>query len=665
MSDLAPYNLLPRRLFLGFFAAAALGAVVCVLAPAAHADESDRTQSTTSLRTSDGAQEFVISASRLPTDPARIGSSITVIDRREIEERQVSHVADILRDQVGVDIVQSGGSGGNAVAFIRGGNSEHTLVLIDGIEINNPGSPNRAYNFADLALDNVERIEILRGPQSTLYGSDAIGGVINIITRRGQGAPRFTISAEGGSYETFIERISGSGGDERANFSLGMSREDSGGISAARSGAGNSEQDAYHNTSASMRIGLTPHEQLEANLYLRYVNAHTDLDDTGGDLGDDPNRLLRDEQFFTRAEVLTKFFGGTLAQTYGVSYSDQRIDDDDNPDSAHPVDFLRSNFEGNLLKFDLQNNIIADQYQTFVLGVETEQEEADSLFNSESDFGPFVEDPDVQDARSNGYYLQDQIAIGERFFTTAGLRVDDHSRAGSETTWRVAPAVLFQEIGVRLKGAYGTGFKAPSLVQLFSSFGNPDLEPEKSRGWEVGAEKTFCDERAVLGLTYFHNRYENLITFNSGTFRSENIGDAASKGFEVSASFRPIERITLATGYTYTDTEDRDTGLALLRRARNKVATSISYSPVEGTALRLDHQYVGPRADTDFAAFPAERVTLSGYSVVNITATRRLTERVELFARVENLFDREYEDVLGFGRRGLAAYTGIKVNLDG
>jgi len=607
--------------------------------------------------------EVIVSATRVDTERHELGSSVDLLPEAEIRATKKTRMLDVLKEVPGIDVVQSGGPGGNTAVFIRGANSEHTLVLIDGIEANNPAATNRSFNFSELSLDNIERIEILRGPQSVLYGSDALGGVVNIITKKGAGEFNAQASTEAGSYETFVEKAGISGAGERVNYSLAFSREDTGGVSAASSQSGNNEQDGYQNTAFSSRIGITPHENVEGSAYLRLNRSRAELDNSGGAFGDDPNRVAHTDQTFVRGEAKTSFFDDRLVQIYGISWSDHDLDDDNDPDSAHPGELLRSTFEGELLKLDLQNNMMVADWNTLTFGIETEEEQASSAFRSDGAFGPFESVFPEEDSRTNGYYLQDQLNIGENFFAALGIRVDDHSRFGEETTWRFAPTYLIREMGTRLKGAYGTGFKAPSLVQLFSEFGNADLEPEESTGWDLGIEQTLIDETLTLGVTYFENEFEELITFDADTFIFENIAEAESLGFETFIKYAANEDVLVNLGYTYTDTEDRSSAEALLRRPRHKVGTNLQYAICADTRLRLSYTLVGERSDNDFAAFPATRVRLGSYGLFGASLSYTGIEQLELFARIDNIFDKEYEDVLGFGAPGLAAYAGVKVAL--
>ncbi|MCI5066394.1 TonB-dependent receptor plug domain-containing protein, partial [bacterium] len=287
------------------------------------------------ITAADSEVPIVVTAHRSVTPQSKVGSSFTVITEEQIEQSQRTHVSEILRDVPGIDVVRSGGRGGNTSIFLRGANSEQTLVLLDGIELNNPGNPARAFNFADLTLENVERIEILRGPQSGLYGSDAIGGVINIITKTGEKGTSAEVSSEAGSFDRYVQRARVSHGVQGGNLSLGVTREDEGGISAAEERDGNSEDDGFENTSVTLRAQLQPSETLTIDNTFRYNRSSTDLDNAGGFLGDDPNRELDNEQLFWRTAASARFFDGVWTPTVGVSLSDHEFTDRNDSDPAH------------------------------------------------------------------------------------------------------------------------------------------------------------------------------------------------------------------------------------------------------------------------------------------------------------------------------------------
>ena len=609
-------------------------------------------------------EEVVVTATRIETASSEVGSSITVITNQQIEQRQNTTVPEILRTVPALDVVRSGGPGGQTSVFIRGAKSEHTLVLIDGIEMNDPITPGRSYDFANLTTDNIERIEIIRGPQSTLYGSDAIGGVINIITKRGKGKPSGFVSAEGGSFNTFTEKAGVSGGNKWANYSLGISRWDTDGISAANEKDGNHEKDGYENTSISTRLGVTPAENLDADFILRYINAKADIDNSGGVGGDDPNNKADLEQLFFRTQVRLFLFNDLWEQKLGFSLTDLDRDYRNDTDADHPSDLDRSSYDGKILKFDWQHNLYLHETNTLTLGIENEEEKGKSKYYSESAWGPYTSSFKEKTARTTGYYLQDQVKLRDSWFTTLGVRLDDHSRFGSETTYRIASAYLVRQTGTKFKGTYGTGFKAPSLYQLYSQYGNQNLDPEESTGWDIGVEQSLFDKKLILGVTYFSNEFDELIEFvgyESGTSKYINVAEAEAKGVEIFASVRPIGDLIFRASYTYTDTEDKETGKDLLRRAQNKFGLDVNYQFMDKGNVNLSLVYVGKRDDNDYSTWPATRVELDDYVLANLAASYDITRNIQVFGRVENFLDEDYEEVKGFGTPELSAFAGCKL----
>jgi len=614
-------------------------------------------------------EEVVVTATRVETPIEEIASSMTVISSKEIERKQKATVLEVLRGIPGLDVVQTGGVGRETSIFIRGANSEHTLVMIDGVEVNDPMSPKRSYEFAHLTVDNIERIEILRGPQSTLYGSDAIGGVIHIITKKGEGKPKFFLSAEGGSYTTFRETTGVSGGDKLVNYSLALSRFDTDGISAASKKDGNYEKDGYENTSLSTRLGFTPLENLNIDFILRYVGTESEIDGWDFIRGvpmDDPNYVAKSKHFLFRPQVGLSLFDNCWVQKLGFSISQHNRDYKNKKDPQYPF-FEKGHYDGQLLKFDWQHNLQLHKTSSLTFGFEYEEEEGKSKYYSDGSLSLFPK----KTANIKGYYIQDQIKLWDRLFATLGLRIDDHSRFGTETTYRIAPAYLIKETGTKIKGTFGTGFKAPSLYQLFAPafyfwevrypVGNKDLNPEKSKGWDFGVEQDLFKDRVTLGATYFRNDFKDLIDYATG-IGYINIAKAESEGLELFASVKPIDDLTLRVNYTYTDTEDKITGEDLLRRPKNKFGIDLNYHFLKKGNANLAVIYVGKRNDTDFTVYPSRIIKLDRYTLVNLSASYDITKNFQLFGRIENLFDKDYEEAKGYGTPGLSFFGGIKLS---
>ena len=609
--------------------------------------------------------KIVVSANRSETALHEVGSSITVITREEIEQRQKPFVLDLLRTVPSVDVVQQGGAGGLTYVGIRGDKPEHTLVLMDGVRMNDPASTGGSFDFSTLTTDNIERIEILRGPQSTLYGSDAIGGVINIITRRGAGKPAGFVSAEGGSFGTALEKAALRGGIGILNYSLGLSRQDTSGISSAAKRLGNHETDGYHITSVSTRLGISPVRNFDFDCIVRYVNSKADLDNGGGAGMDDPNYIARSEQAIVRGQGRLSLFQDFWEQTLGISFSnlDRKFRND--TDALHPFDLERGTYHGESLAVDWQNTLRLHKTNTLILGLETREEKARTDYYSESFYGPYSSAFPGESDRITGYYLQDRISLWDSWFTTLGVRLDDHSRFGTETTYRFTSSYSLKQTGTRFKGSYGTGFKAPSLYQLYAPiYGNQALQPEKSTGWDIGVEQALLSGRVELGATWFSNDFEDLIEFDSSASRYRNTAKAESYGIELTATVTPTDDLTLQAGYTWTKTKDKATGLELLRRPEDKFTFDANYRFNKKGNVNLEVAYVGKRHDNYFdpLTYATTRVELGGYLLVNLAASYDITRWLQLFARIDNLFDREYEEAYGYGTPGISAYGGVKVS---
>jgi vitamin B12 transporter len=242
------------------------------------------------------------------------------------------------------------------------------------------------------------------------------------------------------------------------------------------------------------------------------------------------------------------------------------------------------------------------------------------------------------------------------------VRHDEHSIFGNHTTFKVAPAWLVTDT-TRLHASVGTGFKAPSLAQLYSSYGNPDLQSEESTGWDIGIDQDIVKNKASVSLTYFRNTFDNLISFDPATFVLENIESAQTEGLEVGTTFNPLDEISTRLAYTYTDTLNDQTGESLLRRPRNKAIFTAVYSPISRIRSQLQWQLYSSRGDYDYGAYPPTRIALAGYGIVNLAVSYQIDSNLEIISRINNLFDKEYEEVYGFGTMGATAFGGLKVTL--
>jgi vitamin B12 transporter len=605
----------------------------------------------------------VVTATRTEEAKVEVGSTVSVILAEDLKKSGKKTVADALATIPGLDVVRNGGPGTNAGVHIRGANTEHTLIMIDGVELNDPSNPGRSYDFAHLGIDNIERIEIVHGPQSTLYGSDAIGGVINIITRAGVGKPRFYLSGEGGSYSSFSESAGFNGGTEKMSYSLGVSRFDSKGFSAGAEKYGNTERDAYGNTTLNAKLEVKPSEKISFDLMARHYDIKSDMDNNAGEYGDDPNSIYDAKQSIFAANIKTSLMKGKWNQRLGFSFNNIKREYDNPTDALHPFDSSNGIYKGRILKTDWQHNFYLHPTNTVTAGIEYEKEFGESEYNWKSAWGPGQSLLPKTSAGNAGIYLQDNLKLGDILFTTFGVRFDDHSRFGNKSTFRIATALVL-ESETKIKGSYGTGFKAPTLYQLYAPatywgpIGNENLNPEESIGWDVGIEQFMFKNRLNFGITYFSNEFDNLIQYDWAV-GFINVASAATGGLEMFLAAFPVKNLNFRLNYTYTKSEDKTTGEELLRRPKHKANASVNYKFLKKADAYLDIIHVGKRFDV--LPFPIV-VEAAPYTLFNLTLTYEISGNIEIFGRIINLFDVEYEEALGYGTAGLSGYLGIRLN---
>jgi vitamin B12 transporter len=587
----------------------------------------------------------ITTATRNEVPPDEVASSVTVITAEEIERKQYRLVSEALRDVPGLDVRRNGGPGTNTSIFIRGADSDHTLVLLDGIELNDPSSPSRVPFLNHLTTDAVERIEIVRGPQSSLYGADAIGGVVHIITKRGDGPLSASGEAEGGSYST--ARGSATLAGTRAGFAYALtgSHFSTEGFSASSAGT---ERDGYRNTTGSGRWGFTSGGPFGADASVRFTDARVEFDGFSSEEGHHTDA----RQILAQLTPHLSLFEGRWKQELALRTAHHTRD----TASSSPTEV-----DGTFYAIDWKHELHVLEGHLVTLGLEREWEEAE--------FDTF------DDSRHTlALYFQDRITWGERLFGTLGLRFDDPSDFDSHITYRATGGVRIRELHTVVRSSFGTGFKAPSLSQLDSRAfaGNPDLHPEESLGLDVGIETAFWRDRALATATFFYNDVDELIVGvfdpTTGSFLNFNVDRAKTLGVEVCIRIDLLPALHLAGNYTYTDTEARGTpagfgleeGGPLLRRPKHKASVDLFWSFLdERGELGASILYVGRRRDLDPVTFDA--VIADDYVTLDLNGRFRITRWLEAFGRIENVLDEGYEDVLGFNAPGLSAWGGIRL----
>lgn len=599
----------------------------------------------------------VISSTRTEIPRGQDGSSVTVITGEQLRSSGQGLLHEALRGVPGLNVVRAGSPGQQTSVFIRGAESRHTKVLLDGIPLNDPSSPSRAFDFSNLTVDNIERIEVLRGPQSTLYGSDAIGGVINIITRRGEGPTKYRFSTLGGRYGTFRQSANVSGGTDRVYYSLGGSYVDSDGFTTAAPRLGNSEKDGFRNGNLSGRFGWLASDTTDVDVVVRYTDAEAQIDGYQFPVGpvDDLLRKLKNETFAFRTQLRTESFDGLIEQKFGFSYAHFNRRDTNAGFFGTPV------FDGSTSKFDWQANVVL--YETEVIR---------SVLTSGLDYldeGASSSASARQSLHATGFYVQQHLVLDDRWSTVAGARWDRYSLAGPAKTYRVTSRYTADESGTAFHGSIGTGFRAPAINELFDpNLGNLDLKPERSFGWELGVEQSLADGDLVIDATYFRNDIDNLIVYQfdgTGPFGGHlyNVDEALTAGVEVTANLRVSEATSATFGYTSLDARNRTTGSRLMRRPSNTYRIGLDHRFAdEGVSVGLNYQWVDRRDDFDGGGFVT---SVDEYSLLNATVRWDYTDRLQLFARLDNITDETYEEVWGFATPRFGIYAGVTILLGG
>ncbi|MBI4384931.1 MAG: TonB-dependent receptor [Nitrospinae bacterium] len=588
------------------------------------------------VRAADKAEELApvkVTASRDTVSEENIPASMTVITEAEIKKRAHVQVQDILREELGMDVVRNGSFGGSTSVFLRGTGSSSTLVLIDGAHVNSNTSGN--FDFHDLNAGNIEKIEILRGPQSTLWGADALGGVINIVTKKGEGTPTHTFGFEGGSFHTARETAGSSGAIGAFDYSLNASHTGSGGISSASERRGGREKDFYENTSISTRTGTRFLQDGRVEFIGRYIKSANGFDafafSTG--LPTDAANRSDTESFYISVPIqkaIARWWDLKLAPH--VAY-----------DALRSFDATTNSTSGifnRTYTLDIQNNLELGKFFSAAVGAELQKK------NGENPGSQLSKNIDNQ-----GYYLQTAFNYEDRIVLTGGFRHDVNSVYQDKTTYKFEGSYRFREWGTRVRSAYGTGFRAPTLNDLFfPNFGNPNLKPEESESWEAGFDQSFLENRLVVGSTYFDSKLTNLIQFDSLTFLPQNISKATSKGVETYAKIKLPEHFFVRLNHTWNDALDEH-GHPLRRRAEHKFSANVQHDWREKLSSLVGVAFRSGAKDGRF--------NTEGYTVVRAALSYQALKNVKLTVRGENLLDKRYEEIPGFGAPGISGYAGF------
>lgn len=576
---------------------------------------------------------IIVTGTRFETPIDQVGRSVSVITAEDFDIRQQRFLYDALNAAPGVQVIRSGSFGALTSVSLRGLPSDQTLVIQDGVVLNNPGSFGNGFNFANFDTVDIERVEVLRGAQSTLYGSDAIAGVVNIVTKDGRDGFGGEAFVEGGSFGSFRGAASLMGGGEVASGRITVSGVTTDGFSTADEANGNTEKDGYNSFVVSSKVRLAPSDDFTFDAIIRYQDSENEFDGFDFVTGAaDADEVGQTEELTVAGFATHTFFDERATNRFSVTY---RLNDQLNlSDGVASFDS-----RGSRISYEYQGEVKPADWVSVIAGAEYDKQ------TSEVTIG-FGGNQEIE--TTSGFGL---VQLHPLSFVTlnAGVRHDASPDFGGETTFSVSGAVEILETGAIIRGSFAEGFRAPTAGEF--SF-NPDLFPEVSNGWDVGVEQPFLDGGARLSITYFDQHVDDLIAFDLAAFTFVNIQEYSSKGVEIAFDAEVNDRLSVNAAYTYTDALNLSTEIAAGNQPKHRINVEFAARPTDRLTLSAAVAYNGTEQDG--------AQTLDDYVLVGVRGAYAMTEHIELFARVENLTDADYQDNFGFGTAPLSVYGGIR-----
>ena len=617
--------------------------------------------------------ELVVVANRSPEPADHIGQQVTVVSAQDLRAQQTPVLSDILSNTPGVSFSRSGGVGSPTQVYIRGAETDQTVVLIDGVKLNNPSSTDTSYDFGNLLVGDISRVEILRGPQSVLWGSQAIGGVINLVTADPKAPFESDVTAEGGSHNWGYGRAGIGGKTDRVTWRASAAYLTTTGISAFDQAKGGQEADGYRNAGVSAKAEVKVTDQLSLDLRTVYSHGRNDFDGFPP-----PDYTFSDTREFGVTDDLVGYVGANLSLfdgrftnrvAYAYTSTERKLL---NPDQDVTDVTFRSS--GRNQRFEYQGTFAITPTWKTTFGAETERSWMRSA--SPSDFDP---DPAAirRSADITGLYAQLVGDLAPGLTLSGGVRHDHQGDFGDHTVGQASVAWRVNDGKTILRASWGQGFKAPSLYQLGSEYGNPNLAPESSHSWDTGIEHRLFDGRVVLSAAYFERKTRDQIDFFScPSVTSDplcvgagglprfgyyvNTARTKAHGVELNAQANVTDALTITANYSWTDARNDVAGDAnfdklLARRPAREGSAEVAYRwPVKLQTAVAVH-YAGDRYDD---AANLER--LKGYVLWDLCASYPINEELEVYGRIENLFDKSYETILNYGELGRTAYAGLR-----
>jgi len=616
-----------------------------------------------------GGDSIIVTATRAPLTLDEVPASIAVLDKAAIDRAQDIGVTELLLRTPGISISRNGGYGTSTSLRIRGAESDHSVVVIDGVKLGDPSSTGGGFNFANLLVGDISRIEVLRGPQSILWGSQAIGGVVNIVTASPEKTLEGSFDLEAGSRETVSARAAIGGRTGPLAWRIGGQRFTTDGISSHASAFGGVERDGYRNHNVSGGAELALADNVSVDVRGHYSSGRVEFDG----FNTDSNDYGLNKEFVGYAGLNFDLAGGRFRNRVAYAHTDTNRDNF-NPDRARPRSFEAN---GSNKRWEYQGSFDVSDRITAIFGVENERSEFRSRSPAASLATPlpaFVRGK----AELTSAYGQLSIEPVGGLTLNGGVRYDDHDRYGEQTLF-AAGGVWRLPSGTVLRASYGEGFKAPSLYQLFSEYGNVGLDPEEAHGWEAGIEQHLFDSKLVVGATWFDRTTTNQIIFNSCGFPTStdpmctvpgdpatprfgyylNVARSEAHGVEAAAALT-LGGLTLDGNISWVVAEDRSPGTAnfgkwLPRRPRGTANASASYAFDFGLELGAAVRWSGKSFDN-----ASNATRLDDYTLVDLRAEYALSDGIKLFARAENIFDEQYMTAFRYGSLGRSIYAGFR-----
>ena len=607
-------------------------------------------------------EPVVVTATRIEVPEEEVGKSVTVITAEELEQQKPTSLTDALHTLAGIRPQQLRGPGSYSTISIRGVGATYTQILINGLPVRDASqTQGTAIEFMnDILIEDIERIEIVRGPSSTLYGSDSIGGTINIITKKGSKTPEVFASFEGGSFSTFQEVLGARGTIGSIHGSLTAKRLDSEGLD---------DHDNYEDTLVAGQVGIDVSDSASIMLHAKYSDSDLDVNSSPGiEDGiivrdqDDPDDT-KERTLLNGSAIFTHDVSDTLDYSLKLGYVDTERIFYTGPEEDSGYENT-SKYMGSTLNAEAQANYSVTDSHLVTAGYEYESE------TYEIDLEIRKDEPDTF---SHAVYLQDSMTLlDEHLNVVPGIRYMNHDQAGSHVDWELSTSYRVGESGMRMHGHVGTGFRSPALYELYGAYfssysgdvvviGNEDLEPEESLGWDVGVEMKALEEKLLVDLTYFSIDFDEIITY--GTVGYENVDGGRSQGVELEATVSPIENLTLVGTYTYTDAEE-DNGDKISGVSEHELGANINYRFLQKFNANLS---VTMRSERETLLYNSETYestpyTEDGYTKVDLALDYTLNNHVTFWTRIDNLFDADFTEDF-YQAPGIGFYGGVKARL--